>query len=236
MTLDVTWAVDWVRRCAAVVAAHREELIELDRQIGDGDHGENMNRGFTAVIAKLDALVTPPGTVGDVLKLVATTLMSTVGGAAGPLYGTAFLRAAKVTDAPAIDSAGVVALIEAALEGIVARGKATTGEKTMVDAWTPAAEAAAHAAAQGVDPVGVLEVAAQAAAEGAESTIPLVATKGRASYLGERSAGHLDPGSRSTALLLAAASEAARDTARDTKHETVDETVDGSGAVRGAAG
>lgn len=209
MTLDVTWALGWVRRSAQVVREHREELIELDRQIGDGDHGENLTRGFGAVEAKLDALAEPPAQVGDVLKLVATTLMSTVGGAAGPLYGTAYLRAAKAAAAPELDSAGAVAVLEAALEGIVARGKATTGEKTMVDAWAPAVEAAVAAADQGASAAAVLATAAEAAAAGAQATIPLVATKGRASYLGERSAGHLDPGARSSALILQAAADEA---------------------------
>ncbi|MGN8246750.1 dihydroxyacetone kinase subunit DhaL [Cellulomonas soli] len=209
MTLDVAWAVDWTRRSARVVTEHREELIELDRQIGDGDHGENLHRGYSAVVARLDALEAPPETVGEVLKLVATTLMSTVGGAAGPLYGTAYLRAAKVSAAPVLDSAGAVALLEAALEGIVARGKATTGEKTMVDAWTPAVEAAVVSAGAGATPGDVLAAAADAAADGAQATIPLVATKGRASYLGERSAGHLDPGAASSALILRAAADAA---------------------------
>jgi len=208
-SLDAGWAVAWVRRTAQVVAEHREELIELDRQIGDGDHGENLNRGFTAVTAKLDALDAPPGDVGAVLKLVATTLMSTVGGAAGPLYGTAYLRAAKVTGLPELDSAAVVALLEAGLEGIVVRGKATTGEKTMVDAWTPAVEAAVAAADAGASPAAVLAAAAEAARAGAEATTPLVATKGRASYLGERSAGHQDPGATSTALILEAAAATA---------------------------
>lgn len=208
-SLDAGWAVAWVRRTAQVVAEHREELIELDRQIGDGDHGENLNRGFTAVTAKLDALDAPPGDVGAVLKLVATTLMSTVGGAAGPLYGTAYLRAAKVSGLPELDSAAVVALLEAGLEGIVVRGKATTGEKTMVDAWTPAVEAAVAASDAGGSPAAVLAAAAEAARAGAEATIPLVATKGRASYLGERSAGHQDPGATSTALILEAAAATA---------------------------
>lgn len=208
-SLDAGWAVAWVRRTAQVVAEHRDELIELDRQIGDGDHGENLNRGFTAVTAKLDALDAPPGDVGAVLKLVATTLMSTVGGAAGPLYGTAYLRAAKVTGLPELDSAAVVALLEAGLEGIVVRGKATTGEKTMVDAWSPAVEAAVAAADAGASPAAVLAAAAEAARAGAEATIPLVATKGRASYLGERSAGHQDPGATSTALILEAAAATA---------------------------
>ncbi|CAL8972878.1 MAG: dihydroxyacetone kinase subunit L [Cellulomonas sp. 73-145] len=209
MSLDVAWAVEWVRLSAKVVKEHREELIELDRQIGDGDHGENMNRGFTAVVAKLDALEAAPEQVGDVLKLVATTLMSTVGGAAGPLYGTAYLRAAKAAAVAELDSAAAVAVLEAALEGIVARGKAHTGEKTMVDAWTPAVEAAESVADNGGSPAAVLAAAADAAATGAQATIPLLATKGRASYLGERSIGHLDPGARSTELLLRAAADAA---------------------------
>ncbi|WP_158373081.1 dihydroxyacetone kinase subunit DhaL [Cellulosimicrobium cellulans] len=208
-SLDAGWAVAWVRRTAQVVTEHRDELIELDRQIGDGDHGENLTRGFTAVLAKLDALDAPPGDVGAVLKLVATTLMSTVGGAAGPLYGTAYLRAAKVTGLPELDSAAVVAMLEAGLEGIVVRGKATTGEKTMVDAWSPAVEAAVAAADAGASPAAVLAAAAEAARGGAEATIPLVATKGRASYLGERSAGHQDPGATSTALILEAAASTA---------------------------
>ncbi|VTR77096.1 dihydroxyacetone kinase subunit DhaL [Cellulomonas hominis] len=213
-TLGAAWAEAWVRRTAQVVAEHREELIELDRQIGDGDHGENLHRGFTAVVAKLDAQDAPPGDVGSVLKLVATTLMSTVGGAAGPLYGTAYLRAAKVTGLPELDSGAVVAMLEAGLEGIVVRGKATTGEKTMVDAWSPAVEAAVAAADAGASPAAVLAAAAEAARAGAEATIPLTATKGRASYLGERSVGHQDPGATSTALVLeAAAGTAAEATA-----------------------
>ena len=209
MTLDVAWAIGWVRLSAQTVTEHRSELIELDRQIGDGDHGENLHRGFTAVTAKLDALEAPPADIGEVLKLVATTLMSTVGGAAGPLYGTAYLRAAKATGVAELDSHGVVALLEGALEGIVARGKARPGEKTMVDAWTPAVEAAVAAADSGATPAAVLEAAAKAAGAGAEATVELIATKGRASYLGERSQHHMDPGARSTELILQAAAQAA---------------------------
>src|SRR3954469_20702528 len=198
MTLDVAWAIEWVRLSAQTVTEYRAELIELDRQIGDGDHGENLFRGFTAVTTKLDALEEQPADIGEVLKLVATTLMSTVGGAAGPLYGTAYLRAAKATGVPELDSHGVVALLEAALEGIIARGKATTGEKTLVAAWTPAVEAAVAAADSGAAPAAVLQAAAEAAGSGAEATIEMIATKGRASYLGERSAHHMDPGARST--------------------------------------
>ncbi|MGM1064760.1 dihydroxyacetone kinase subunit DhaL [Saccharothrix sp. Mg75] len=199
-----------LRAVAAVVREHREELVRLDREIGDGDHGENLARGFTALVSKLDGEV--PSSPGGVLRLVATTLISTVGGAAGPLYGTAFLRAAtSVGDVATLDGAAVARAVQAALEGVVARGKAAVGDKTMVDALTPAVVAAEATAASGGDAAAVLTAAADAAEEGATSTTPLVARKGRASYLGERSAGHLDPGARSTALILRAlAGRAAR--------------------------
>lgn len=209
--LDITWAVDWVRRSAEVIAEHRVELITLDREIGDGDHGENMDRGFQAVVAKLDDL--PAGsTPGDVLKLVATTLISTVGGAAGPLYGTAYLKASgAVGGATSLDGAAVAGLLTAARDGIVSRGKAELGDKTMVDAWTPAVEAAEAAASGGAHAAEVFAAAASAAEAGAVATEPLVARKGRASYLGERSAGHRDPGAESSALLLRAGADAAAD-------------------------
>ena len=209
MTLDVAWALRWVRLTAEQVIENKSELTELDRQIGDGDHGENLVRGFSAVIDKIDALTEDPATVGDLLKIVATTLMSTVGGAAGPLYGTAYLRAAKVSGIGSLDASAVVALLEGALEGVTSRGKATTGEKTMVDAWSPAVDAAVEAADSGASPAGVLVAAAAAAAAGAKATESMLATKGRASYLGERSIGHVDPGAHSTALILAAAAKAA---------------------------
>ncbi|MFF2274125.1 dihydroxyacetone kinase subunit DhaL [Agromyces sp. NPDC058136] len=211
MGLDITWAVDWVRLSAERIAEHRVELITLDREIGDGDHGENMDRGFQAVAAKLDDL--PAGsTPGDVLKLVATTLISTVGGAAGPLYGTAYLKAAAaVGGATSLDGPAVAALLAAARDGVVTRGKAEPGDKTMVDAWTPAVEAAEAAASAGADASEVFAAAAAAAEAGAVATEPLVARKGRASYLGERSAGHRDPGAQSSALLLRAGADAAAD-------------------------
>jgi phosphoenolpyruvate---glycerone phosphotransferase subunit DhaL len=205
--LDVTWAVKWLTLSAQAMAEHRVELIELDRAIGDSDHGENMDRGFQAVLDKLAE--NPPETPGAALKLTAMALMSKVGGAAGPLYGTAFLRAATALgDAADVDSATLAAALGAARDGIVARGKAETGDKTMVDAWTPAADAAAAAAADG-DTLAVLIAAAEAAEAGAVATDPLVARKGRASYLGERSAGHRDPGAASSALILRAAAGAA---------------------------
>lgn len=215
MGLDITWAVDWVRRSAETVAEHRTRLIALDREIGDGDHGENLDRGFQAVLPKLDDLAAG-STPGDVLKLVATTLISTVGGAAGPLYGTAYLKGAMAAgSATSLDGPAIAAVLTAARDGIVARGKAESGDKTMVDAWTPAVEAADAAAETGADARTVLEAAASAAESGAEATEPLVARKGRASYLGERSAGHRDPGAESSALLLRAAADAAEAAAGD---------------------
>jgi dihydroxyacetone kinase-like protein len=206
--LGAEWALDWMRRSAAVVAERRAELSRLDRDIGDGDHGENLDRGFRAVVAKLDG--GPPTDPGGVLKLVATTLISTVGGASGPLLGTAYLKAAgAVGSAADLDAAAVVALLTAARDGIVLRGKAASGDKTMVDAWSPAVAAAAAAARSGADPAGVLAAAADAAEQGAVATEPLVARKGRASYLGERSIGHRDPGAESSALQLRAAADAA---------------------------
>ena len=207
MSLDAAWARRWIELAAAQVAEQRDYLVDLDRAIGDGDHGENMDRGFKAAVEALGQA--EPASVAEVLKTVAKTLMSTVGGAAGPLYGTAFLRASKAAGDGEIDAAGVAAIIEGALGGIQARGKATTGEKTMVDAWTPALDAARAAAESGADAVATLQAAATAAEAGAAATEPLRATKGRASYLGERSIGHLDPGAVSTSLILRAAARAA---------------------------
>lgn len=210
MSCTANGVADALRAAAAVIAEHRAELIELDRAIGDGDHGENMHRGFTAIVSALDSAV--PDTPGAVLKMAATTLISKVGGAAGPLYGTAFLRASTaIGGASELDTASVVTGLRAALEGVQARGKAVEGDKTMVDALIPAAAAAEQAAGtEGVDIAAVLTAAADAAGKGAESTVDLVARKGRASYLGERSAGHLDPGARSTSVLLGALAKAAR--------------------------
>ena len=207
MSLDAAWALRWIELAAAQVAEQRDYLVDLDRAIGDGDHGENMDRGFKAAVEALGQA--EPASVAEVLKTVAKTLMSTVGGAAGPLYGTAFLRASKAAGDGELDAAGVAAIIEGALGGIQARGKATTGEKTMVDAWTPALDAARAAAESGADAVATLQAAATAAEAGAAATEPLRATKGRASYLGERSIGHLDPGAVSTSLILRAAARAA---------------------------
>lgn len=203
MALDAAWTRRWIGLVADRIAERKAELTHLDRDIGDGDHGENLDRGFTAVRTRLDDL-DADATPGAILKLVATTLISTVGGASGPLYGTAFLKASMAAgDAATLDDA-LVDVLRAARDGIVARGKAEAGDKTMVDAWTPAVDAAAAAA----DPHAALAAAADAAEAGAQATEPLVARKGRASYLGERAIGHRDPGSESTALILRAAADA----------------------------
>ena len=220
MGLGVDWAVDWLKLSAKAMAEHRTELIELDRAIGDSDHGENMDRGFQAVLQKLDE--TPPETPGAALKAAAMALMSKVGGAAGPLYGTAYLRAAtSLGDTADIDAEALASALAAARDGVVARGKAETGDKTMIDAWTPAVEAARNAASDGGNVLAVLQAAAEAAEVGAVATDPLVARKGRASYLGERSAGHRDPGAASTALLLRAAAAAAAGSTGNTGTDAV---------------
>jgi len=210
MALGTEWVLAWTRRGAEVLAANRAELVRLDREIGDGDHGENLDRGFTAVLAKLET-VPDDATPSDVLKLVATTLISTVGGAAGPLFGTAYLKASQaIAGTDELDGRALVTLLTAARDGVVSRGKAAVGDKTMVDAWTPAVTAAAAAHENGMDVFAILDAAATAAEEGALATEPLVAHKGRASYLGDRAIGHRDPGAQSSALLLRAAVEAAR--------------------------
>ena len=214
MSLDAAWALDWARRAAELIAENRAELTELDRAIGDADHGDNLDRGMRAVVTKLNAAQEAgnlPATPGGVLKLIATTLMATVGGAGGPLLGTAFLRAARSSDAPAWGAQELARALEEATSGLEARGHATSGDKTMADAWRPAAMAAKEAAEIGEDEIGVLAAAAQAAAKGAQDTEPLQARLGRASFLGERSCGHRDPGAQSSALILQAAADAARD-------------------------
>ena len=211
MALGIRWTRAWIARTADVIADNRVLLITLDRDIGDGDHGENMDRGFSAVKAKL-ADVAPDAIPADALKLVATTLISTVGGASGPLFGTAYLKAAGAVAGQAeLDGAAIVALLTAARDGIVLRGKAEVGDKTMIDAWTPAVDAATAALAEGKNEIEILQAAADAAQVGSESTDPLVARKGRASYLGERAIGHRDPGSVSAALILRAAADATAD-------------------------
>ncbi|WP_172121006.1 dihydroxyacetone kinase subunit DhaL [Actinomyces faecalis] len=212
MSLDAAWAAQWVRRTAAVVSEHRDELTALDTAIGDGDHGTNLERGYAAAVACLDEAVASgqdPQTPGAVLQLVASSLITTVGGAAGPLLGTAMLRASHTMEQTQADELQVVRMLQAAADAVRLRGRAEAGDKTMLDAWQPAAAAAQAAAERGGDVVEVLQAAAAAAHEGARQTLPLKARKGRASFLGERSRGHLDPGACSTALIIQAAADAA---------------------------
>ncbi|MCI7457899.1 dihydroxyacetone kinase subunit DhaL [Actinomyces urogenitalis] len=212
MSLDAEWAIQWVRRSAVVVQEHRDALTALDTAIGDGDHGANLERGYNAAVARLDEVTAAgqaPTTAGEVLQLVATSLITTVGGAAGPLLGTAMLRASHTVDGAQVDGAQVAQMLQAAADAVRLRGRAEAGDKTMLDAWQPAAAAARQAADRGEDPVEVLQAAATAAHEGAQETLPLKARKGRASFLGERSRGHLDPGACSTALLIQAAADTA---------------------------
>jgi phosphoenolpyruvate---glycerone phosphotransferase subunit DhaL len=203
MPITTEDTVRWINRMAAVLHENREYLTQLDSPIGDGDHGINMDRGFKAVMDKLPTVANMD--IGSILKTVGTTLVSTVGGASGPLYGTAFLRAGMATSGKnELYEADVVHMLEAALEGIKARGKAQPGEKTMVDALTPAIAAMKEAEQQNVSMSQMLHRGSEAAEAGMKATIPMLATKGRASYLGERSIGHQDPGATSSWLMLKA--------------------------------
>ncbi|WIM94062.1 dihydroxyacetone kinase subunit DhaL [Actinoplanes oblitus] len=201
--MDVALARDWMRAAAGLIAADADRLTQLDSAIGDGDHGVNLNRGFTAVVAALEK--SPPETVSEVLVKAGTTLMSRVGGASGPLYGTALRTAGKALPAGAeVRPADLVAALHAGLDAVRKLGGAAPGDKTLVDAYAPALDALEKAVAEGAGPAGAAEAAARAAEAGAEATVPLRARKGRASYLGERSIGHQDPGATSTALIFRA--------------------------------
>jgi phosphoenolpyruvate---glycerone phosphotransferase subunit DhaL len=193
--------VAWIQAFAGEVSARKEELTALDSAIGDADHGINMDRGMQAVVAKLNGA--PDGDIGALLKTVGMTLVSTVGGAGGPLYGTLFLQLGAATAGKEeITLQDWTAALRAAVQGVQARGKAEMQDKTMVDALLPAADALDAAVADGASFAEGLRRSAEAAHEGMLATIPLVARKGRASYLGERSAGHQDPGATSSHLLL----------------------------------
>jgi dihydroxyacetone kinase-like protein len=195
--------MDWMRRFAGEMGEHRQELVRLDTAIGDGDHGTNMDRGMRKALEKLDGA--EQADPGAVLKTVAMALVSSVGGAAGPLYGTLFLQmGTALAGQEDVDLAGWTEAWRKGLEGVQARGKAQAGDKTMVDALIPAI-----AALEGASDLGEgLRAATQAAEEGMRATTPLVARKGRASYLGERSKDHQDPGATSTYYLFKSAEEA----------------------------
>jgi phosphoenolpyruvate---glycerone phosphotransferase subunit DhaL len=193
---------DWIRRFADVVSEKRMELVRLDTAIGDGDHGTNMDRGMKKAVEKLDG--TDGGDIGADLKAVGMALVSSVGGAAGPLYGTVFLQmGSAAAGKDELDLDGWTAAVEAGVKGLQSRGKAEPGDKTMIDAWLPALEALR----EGGDLGDALTRSADAAEEGMKATTPMEARKGRASYLGPRSVGHQDPGATSTYLLLRAAAE-----------------------------
>jgi dihydroxyacetone kinase-like protein len=209
MSENVTTAVleEWVRRFAHLVAENRDYLTELDAAIGDADHGSNMDRGMKAVVAALDS--NPPPTAGALFTKVGMTLVSTVGGASGPLFGTLFLRiGSTLGDAENASPLDVASALRAGLGGVVDRGKAASGDKTMYDALAPAVDALDEALAAGTDLATGLKHSRDAAAAGRDATVPMLARKGRASYLGERSVGHQDPGATTIALLLEAATEA----------------------------
>ena len=206
MTISRDAVLDWIKAYAAAIAADKDALTQLDAQIGDGDHGANMHRGFQAVLAKLPGVADKD--IGSIFKTVGMTLVSTVGGAGGPLYGTFFMQLGTATGGKMeMTLADWSAALQAGVDGVVMRGKANPGDKTMVDALLPAAAALKVAAANGAALPSALRMAEQAGREGMVATIPLVARKGRASYLGERSAGHQDPGATSSYLLLRTAAE-----------------------------
>jgi len=202
--------VDWINASADALTRERDRLNRLDADIGDGDHGANMARGFSAAVARLNGY---DGDPAGAFRTVGMTLLSTVGGAAGPLYGAFFIGlSGALRDAGAVDAAGWSRALEAAVAGVQRRGKAEPGDKTMVDALLPASDALAGAVGEGFP--AALAASAAAAEAGAEATTPLVARKGRASYLGERSAGHRDPGATSSALLLRIAADVWGQTSR----------------------
>ena len=200
MNLTRDHVVRFIEGVAATIKAQRAYLTELDSAIGDADHGINLDRGFTAVLAKLPTF--QDGDIGTILNTVGMTLVSTVGGASGPLYGTAFMRAGTaVGNKTELEVADLVAVIEAALEGIQSRGRAKKGEKTMIDAIAPGLDALKAAVERGADLATALAETTSAMEAGMKETIPMLATKGRASYLGERSVGHQDPGATSAYLM-----------------------------------
>jgi len=198
----------WFEGSAVALHEQRDYLTQLDAAIGDADHGTNMDRGFASVVAKLEELdgATPPG---KTLVLAGSTLVSTVGGASGPLWGTALRRAGRsMGDGETFDGAALALALEAALEGVVELGAAQPGDKTMVDALEPAVRVLRERVDGGSTVEQAVTAAREAAEEGMQATVPLQASKGRASYLGERSIGHQDPGATSTVFILRALEQA----------------------------
>ena len=204
VTVESTRA--WLVRLAEVFAQERDHLTELDSSIGDADHGINMDRGFSAVRRELES--SSPESVAALLKSTAMVLIRTVGGASGPLYGTWFLKAStSIGDAPVLDETVFVAMVTDAVDGLKARGKSDVGEKTMVDVWVPVVDRLTGDLADGLQLDAMLANATHVAEERVAATIPMTATKGRASFLGERSVGHQDPGATSSWLMIRAAAD-----------------------------
>jgi dihydroxyacetone kinase-like protein len=200
MRITAEHVIQFLEGVAARIKEQRAYLTELDSPIGDADHGINMDRGFSAVVAKLPTVADKD--IGTIFKTTGMTLVSTVGGASGPLYGTAFLRAGMaLADRYELSEDDVVVALEAALEGIMTRGKAQRGEKTMLDAIGPGVDALKAARTRGADMVTAMRESVVAAEAGMQATIPMLATKGRASYLVQRSVGHQDPGATSAHLI-----------------------------------
>jgi dihydroxyacetone kinase-like protein len=193
----------WLEAAAVSLHEQRDYLTQLDAAIGDADHGANMDRGFAAVVEKLDSL--DGATPGKLLTTAGSTLVSKVGGASGPLWGTALRRAGRALgDDATFDEQALAGALEAALAGVVELGAAEEGEKTMVDTLAPAVRTLRSQLDEGAELAAALAAARAAAEEGMRATTPLQAAKGRASYLGERSIGHQDPGATSSALIIAA--------------------------------
>lgn len=206
MTISRDDVLVWIKTYAETVRENRDYLTQLDAAIGDADHGVNMDRGFQAVVGKLPELADKD--IGTIFKTVGMTLLSTVGGAGGPLYGTLFLQAGmKTAGKMDLNLEDWLVTLEAAVNGVVMRGKAEVGDKTMIDTLSPALEALKQASEENLPLGEALQLSLVAGKKGMESTIPLVAKKGRASYLGERSAGHQDPGATSSYLLLKTATD-----------------------------
>ncbi|BEN41883.1 dihydroxyacetone kinase subunit DhaL [Serratia nevei] len=208
MALTKQQVVDWLMRCGEVFSRERDFLTRLDTEIGDADHGLNMNRGFNKVVEKLPSVADKD--IGFILKNTGMTLLSSVGGASGPLFGTFFIRAAQAANAKqSLDLAELQQMMQEGVEGVVMRGKAEPGDKTMCDAWWPVVESLGQSAQQNLSVAEALQRAADSAERAVESTITMQARKGRASYLGERSIGHQDPGATSVTLMMKTLAEVA---------------------------
>ncbi|APS33359.1 MULTISPECIES: dihydroxyacetone kinase subunit DhaL [Serratia] len=208
MALTKQQVVDWLMRCGEVFSRERDFLTRLDTEIGDADHGLNMNRGFNKVVEKLPSVADKD--IGFILKNTGMTLLSSVGGASGPLFGTFFIRAAQAANAKqSLDLAELQQMMQEGVEGVVMRGKAEPGDKTMCDVWWPVVDSLGQSAQQNLSVAEALQRAADSAERAVESTITMQARKGRASYLGERSIGHQDPGATSVMLMMKTLAEVA---------------------------